>query len=120
MAVSAFTCSSAIFSSLDSVFSKRFGTMASSSAAVVQLYQDVFADNCCGLAAASMFLYDTLVNLDREIQLVWRSQRNAASLLYLFNRYLTVVQLCLGLPEIAPMSDNVSDIHWCSPIPAAC
>ncbi|KAI0780909.1 hypothetical protein BD413DRAFT_500979 [Trametes elegans] len=99
MAVSASTCSSAIFSSLVSVFSERFGTMASSSAAVVQLYQEIFA-------AASMFLYDTLLNLDREIRLVWRSPGNAAALLYLFNRYLTVVQLYLGLRGIAPMSDN--------------
>ncbi|KAI0780882.1 hypothetical protein BD413DRAFT_675446 [Trametes elegans] len=80
--------------------------MASSSAPVVRLYQDIFAENSCELAAASMFLYDTLLDLDREIRLVWRLPGNAASLLYLFNRYLTVVQLCLGLSEIAPMSDN--------------
>ncbi|KAI0780938.1 hypothetical protein BD413DRAFT_620066 [Trametes elegans] len=53
-----------------------------------------------------MFLYDALLDLDREIQLVWRSPGTIASRFYLANRYLMVVSICLSLVTIIPISDT--------------
>ncbi|KAI0780840.1 hypothetical protein BD413DRAFT_13354 [Trametes elegans] len=84
--------------------------MASPSAAIAeaeQLYESVFAQNNCGIAAAVLFLYDNLLNLDREIQFIWASPKNAASLLYLYNRYIPVLWSCLGQALISSVSQTL-------------
>ncbi|KAI0780907.1 hypothetical protein BD413DRAFT_15268 [Trametes elegans] len=71
--------------------------MASSLSPVVQLYQSIFATNCCQIAAAVILSYDTLLGFDREIRVVWRSPKHGASLLYWFNRYLQLASIYLSL-----------------------
>lgn len=50
-----------------------------------------FQDQPRAGAAVAMFVYDYLLTLEMEIELVWRSKWNWIKYLYLFQRYLPFV-----------------------------
>ncbi|KAH9852822.1 hypothetical protein C2E23DRAFT_134678 [Lenzites betulinus] len=63
--------------------------------------------NTCGIAANAMVIYDYVLCLDREYQYVWRSRSSKASrLVYLYIRYISLLEYVMGFATIAPASDT--------------
>ncbi|KAH9852819.1 hypothetical protein C2E23DRAFT_134565 [Lenzites betulinus] len=78
-----------------------------SAAAVAALYQFMRTANTCGIAATVMLVYDYVLCLDREYQYVWRSRKSKASrLVYLYIRYISLLEYVTGLVTIPPVSDT--------------
>ncbi|KAH9852811.1 hypothetical protein C2E23DRAFT_823730 [Lenzites betulinus] len=76
-------------------------------AAVAMIYQLVRTSSTCGIAATVMFVYDYVLCLDREYQYVWRSRRSKASrLVYLFVRYISLLNNMMASATIPPVSDT--------------
>lgn len=56
-----------------------------------------------------LLLYDILLNSGREYQYVWRAPKPWVSrILYVLNRYMSLLALLLGLGTIPSVSDTVS------------
>ncbi|KAI0365831.1 hypothetical protein BV20DRAFT_706254 [Pilatotrama ljubarskyi] len=74
-------------------------------AAIVDLYQAEFTAQCLGIAITTLLFYEILVSLDAEIWLMWRNPKSLASILFLMNRYIILLDFVLSLATISPMSD---------------
>ena len=46
--------------------------------------------------AAALLIYDSLLNIGRELTAIWRRPHNAISWLYIIIRYAEVVRLMMG------------------------
>lgn len=55
--------------------------------ALATAYQDVTTIRCAELASSIVIIYDHLVTLDDEIELVWRAGWSLGKVLFLLNRY---------------------------------
>ncbi|KAH9843144.1 uncharacterized protein C8Q71DRAFT_736072 [Rhodofomes roseus] len=53
--------------------------------------------NRCAVAAAALYLYDTLLTVSDSIELIWQRKISGASMLYIVNRYIMVPYLVLEL-----------------------
>ncbi|TFY62698.1 hypothetical protein EVJ58_g3690 [Rhodofomes roseus] len=53
--------------------------------------------NSCAIAAAALYLYDTLLTFSDSIELIWQRKISGASMLYIVNRYIMVPYLVLEL-----------------------
>ncbi|TFK74415.1 hypothetical protein BDN72DRAFT_833322 [Pluteus cervinus] len=63
----------------------------------------------CQIISSVIVLYDHLITLDQEIDLVWVRPWSPAKFLFLWNRYLGTIFLLLeSVSFIKPTSDNVS------------
>ncbi|KAL7278311.1 hypothetical protein ACG7TL_008287 [Trametes sanguinea] len=68
----------------------------SDSAALVDFYQQTVIYNYIGFATFVATIYDWLLCLGQETQLIWPQPRTGASALYFFNRYLCTFLLHLN------------------------
>lgn len=65
----------------------------------------------CSLAsfahsAPVLLLYDYLVTLDREVQLIWGHQLSITSVLFMANRYLNIIIAILELFQQGKFNTN--------------
>ena len=68
-------------------------------------------DQCLRLVTVLLF-YDYMLTLDKEARLFWKRKISGASLLFLFNRYLTVLTQVLDVVQFtSDMSDQASTWH---------
>lgn len=59
--------------------------------------------------ATVVYIYDYILCLGREYQYVWHSGKSKASrLVYLYIRYLSLVNLVYAVATMQPISDTVS------------
>ena len=59
-----------------------------------------------------LLFYDYILTLDKEVRLFWKRKISGASLLFLFNRYLTVLTQVLDVVQFtSDMSDKASIWH---------
>ncbi|KAI0758142.1 hypothetical protein C8Q74DRAFT_1303348 [Fomes fomentarius] len=49
------------------------------------------------IVATGLLAYDYIITFDREIELFWKRKRSLSSVLFLFNRYLSLVASILSL-----------------------
>ncbi|PFH52638.1 hypothetical protein AMATHDRAFT_39392, partial [Amanita thiersii Skay4041] len=76
----------------------------------------------CQIASTVTVLYDWLITLDEEVDLVWSRQWSFAKILFLLNRYFGTLSLVMHLTAnllATPPSNNVSGIwlqlqNWCT------
>lgn len=47
--------------------------------------------------AIAVMLWDMLLNLDREVELIWKSRWNFVKILFFFNRYISPMVLCVDV-----------------------
>ncbi|KAH9896808.1 hypothetical protein C8Q73DRAFT_789121 [Cubamyces lactineus] len=59
------------------------------------------------MGAVAWLGWEYLITLDREVRLVWRRKINSASVIFLLNRYIMLVQFAVQLP----LSFLISDEH---------
>ncbi|RPD68276.1 hypothetical protein L226DRAFT_347266 [Lentinus tigrinus ALCF2SS1-7] len=77
-----------------------------SSAAIVHSF---VADSYCEVAAATLLFFEYFVHLPQEIDLFWKGRLTGASVLFLSNRYLSLLAQVLNLKN--PLSDKLC--HRC-------
>ncbi|KAI0364041.1 hypothetical protein BV20DRAFT_974917 [Pilatotrama ljubarskyi] len=74
--------------------------------ALIAQYRGVWPLNTCAVAVATLVCFDTLLCLDQEVQLIWSNATSFASLVYMANRYMSVIATILAVTSIDPLSDK--------------
>ena len=78
---------------------------------VLTSFLKTLPDHCLRLVTVLLF-YDYMLTLDKEARLFWKRKISGASLLFLFNRYLTVLTRVLDVVQFtSDMSDKASTWH---------
>jgi len=86
------------------------------SAALEQLeaaLRDVQVIRYCQLASSVIIVYDHLVTIDQEFELIWNSSRSFGKMVFLANRYYALMTVIFN--TYALFSPNVTDslcLHW--------
>ncbi|KAH9856116.1 hypothetical protein C2E23DRAFT_503445 [Lenzites betulinus] len=84
-------------------------TSETSFAGLTSLYENARSVNNCGIGLAVLLAYDTLLNMEREVSLVWQSQKSWVSrVIYVLNRYTMLFSSLLQLGVVPSISDSVS------------
>ncbi|OSD03799.1 hypothetical protein PYCCODRAFT_1434197 [Trametes coccinea BRFM310] len=92
--------------------------MSSEEAAeLVATYQSVFIANAIANAVTAFLVYDWLLCLDEETHFIWPRAKSGASVLYLLNRYLLLLDYLWDLVGLATLSDEVCSAYiWITTI----
>ncbi|KAI0368913.1 hypothetical protein BV20DRAFT_1053672 [Pilatotrama ljubarskyi] len=80
----------------------------SEAAQLAAVYENLFINNCCGIATTVLLVFEYLITLDREVGLFWRRSFTGASSLFLLNRYLPLSVTILEACGFIKMPDRVS------------
>ncbi|KAJ7668204.1 hypothetical protein B0H17DRAFT_1210055 [Mycena rosella] len=82
-------------------------------AAVLQLIADSRLTGYLAVASLCVLIYDHIVCFNEEVELMWKSHLGLAKIIYLWNRYFSLIAICLNtsviVREIA--SETVSNFH---------
>ncbi|KAI0696558.1 hypothetical protein C8T65DRAFT_32373 [Cerioporus squamosus] len=73
---------------------------------IVEQFFDLHLDALCSISASVLLFYDYLLTLDKEAGLFWKKKLSGASLLFLCNRYLT---LLTQIFDVVQFTTNMSD-----------
>ncbi|KAF8884808.1 hypothetical protein BD779DRAFT_1535588 [Infundibulicybe gibba] len=65
--------------------------------ALLQDLSDARATNYLTVVAATLIVFDHLITIQQEVDLIWRSPRNLTSFLYICNRYCTLTVIVVSL-----------------------
>ncbi|KAJ8487771.1 hypothetical protein ONZ51_g3950 [Trametes cubensis] len=69
-------------------------------------FQTTYTYNLTFMGAVAWLGWEYLITLDREVRLVWRRKINSASVIFLLNRYIMLVQFAVQLPLSFLISDE--------------
>ncbi|KAI0659123.1 hypothetical protein C8Q70DRAFT_933866 [Cubamyces menziesii] len=69
-------------------------------------FQTTYTYNLTFMGAVAWLGWEYLITLDREVRLVWRCKINSASVIFLLNRYIMLVQFAVQLPLSFLISDE--------------
>jgi len=75
-------------------------------ARVAAIFQDMLLANFCGVAATTLLFYDYVLTFAREVRCIWHRRFSGATILFLLNRYLTLVYRVLMTVETFPLGKN--------------
>ncbi|KAI0730711.1 hypothetical protein C8Q76DRAFT_792859 [Earliella scabrosa] len=68
------------------------------------VYDSLFINTCCTIAAAAFFIYESVVTFDVEVEHFWKFRLTGPSILYILNKYLSlmvqVTTLAISLPML--------------------
>ncbi|RPD57712.1 hypothetical protein L227DRAFT_577697 [Lentinus tigrinus ALCF2SS1-6] len=70
------------------------------------LFENALTSNRCGLAALTLIVCEYFVLLPREVDLFWKRRATGASVLFLSNRYSSLLSEVIQNAAIASMSDQ--------------
>ncbi|RPD59956.1 hypothetical protein L227DRAFT_575957 [Lentinus tigrinus ALCF2SS1-6] len=73
---------------------------------VASVFESVVTSNYCGMAAMTLIGCEYLALLPREIELFWKRRVTGASVLFLSNRYLSLLSQVIQLTNMHLMSDK--------------
>ncbi|KAF8874184.1 hypothetical protein BD779DRAFT_1567453 [Infundibulicybe gibba] len=59
--------------------------------ALLQELTDARATNYLIVVAASLVVFDHIITIQQEVDLIWRNPWNLTSFLYIWNRYYTLI-----------------------------
>ncbi|KAH9836077.1 uncharacterized protein C8Q71DRAFT_760428 [Rhodofomes roseus] len=62
----------------------------------------------CGAASAALLFYDYTLTLPREVRCIWTRSFSGATLLFLVNRYFTMLVVALNICSLALSGSSVS------------
>ncbi|TFK87792.1 hypothetical protein K466DRAFT_586068 [Polyporus arcularius HHB13444] len=85
-------------------------------AAAASLYNRIYTDKYCEVAAAVLFTYDSLITFDRELAYFWTAKRiSGASLLFFANKWISTMLYATAWIHFASFPSNkVSSGLHCS------
>ncbi|KAF8874176.1 hypothetical protein BD779DRAFT_261270 [Infundibulicybe gibba] len=75
-------------------------------ATLLQNLVDVQLTNYLVAAAATLVVFDYILTVQQEVALIWRSPWNPTSLLYIWNRYYTLIILAIDLSFMFRVIDS--------------
>ncbi|RPD56902.1 hypothetical protein L226DRAFT_615314 [Lentinus tigrinus ALCF2SS1-7] len=84
------------------------GADGSAAAIAALIFSNLYTDTYCGLAASVLFIYDSLVILDREVACFWTSRRIGPSLLFFANKWISMTVYVMTLLEFATFPSDQS------------
>ncbi|TFK85773.1 hypothetical protein K466DRAFT_587843 [Polyporus arcularius HHB13444] len=91
----------------ESDFDFAMSSDADAAAETVALFQNFYTSGYCYLAASVLFIYDTLITLDRQVACFWTAKRpTGASLLFFANKWISMTLYVMTLSEHASFSSN--------------
>ncbi|KAI0365133.1 hypothetical protein BV20DRAFT_973561 [Pilatotrama ljubarskyi] len=73
-------------------------------AEIIASFTSYYVGNYCGFATIALFVYDSVITVDKEVGLFWRRKLTGASLLFFLNRYIFLAGSLLELGGLSPMS----------------
>ncbi|KAI0695876.1 hypothetical protein C8T65DRAFT_664618 [Cerioporus squamosus] len=75
---------------------------ADAAAETVAIFDSIYLEDYCVIAAAGLFIYDTgFLTFDREVARFWNTKRTGASLLFFANKWITITYYVLLLGTFA-------------------
>ncbi|PCH34968.1 hypothetical protein WOLCODRAFT_155612 [Wolfiporia cocos MD-104 SS10] len=75
---------------------------AALSALIASKLNEMWLANFCSVAATTLLVYDYSLTFSREIRCIWGRKFSGATVLYLLNRYLTLIYRILMIIEMIP------------------
>ncbi|KAI0697836.1 hypothetical protein C8T65DRAFT_698010 [Cerioporus squamosus] len=85
-------------------------------AATVALFDTLYTDTYCGVAAGVLLIYDTFVTLDREVACFWTLERIGASLLFFASKWLPLAYYVMELVSFTSFPSDQSSGYRVTPI----
>ncbi|TFK82697.1 hypothetical protein K466DRAFT_666337 [Polyporus arcularius HHB13444] len=79
---------------------------AAYSAAVTALYDILYTNEYCGLAASALFIYDAVVTFDQEVAYFWGAGWSGASLLFFANKGISLILYVLVLVGLTSLPSD--------------
>ncbi|TFK83873.1 hypothetical protein K466DRAFT_602488 [Polyporus arcularius HHB13444] len=70
---------------------------AETAAAMAAVFNDTYTAHYCDTAVAALFLYDTLITLDREVAYFWNGRSTGAACLFLANKWISTTLYVLEM-----------------------
>ncbi|TCD64640.1 hypothetical protein EIP91_003842 [Steccherinum ochraceum] len=67
---------------------------------------EMYTANFCAVAAATLLFYDFFLTLGDEIKCVWKGKFSGVTVLFVLNRYVTIVYRALMLIQLMPWNTN--------------
>ncbi|KAI0738611.1 hypothetical protein C8Q80DRAFT_1124741 [Daedaleopsis nitida] len=83
---------------------------ASEAAELVATYQSLFVDTCCAFAVMALVIYDYAITIGQEVEMFWKRKFTGATVLYLLNRYLLVLDYIFDIATIERTSGNACTV----------
>ncbi|KAH9906593.1 uncharacterized protein BXZ73DRAFT_110455 [Epithele typhae] len=74
---------------------------------MIQQYAIVYTESYIILAAAVMIIFDYLLTFSREVEFFWKRRVSGATILFITNRYLLLLDQLLSLVQSRGFSDEV-------------
>ncbi|KAI0667152.1 hypothetical protein C8Q78DRAFT_982689, partial [Trametes maxima] len=62
-----------------------------------------FVQNCVNFVLATLIFYEYLITFEDEFRLIWRGKLTGASVIFVLNRYIMVVQNAITMASIVPL-----------------
>ncbi|RDX41574.1 hypothetical protein OH76DRAFT_1489395 [Lentinus brumalis] len=77
-------------------------------AATVALFDSLYTENYCDVAAAVLFIYDAFITLDRAVESFWtaRPKRSGAAILFFANKWISMTIYVMDLVGFAPFPSD--------------
>ncbi|KAI0742448.1 hypothetical protein C8Q80DRAFT_1188468 [Daedaleopsis nitida] len=75
-------------------------------ASVISYSQSEFAVQISTISATALLVYDILLNLNEEVDLIWKRKLSVVSLLYVVTRYVEVVAYLPSFALLFPLGDQ--------------
>ncbi|KAI0641610.1 hypothetical protein C8Q79DRAFT_1014055 [Trametes meyenii] len=66
-----------------------------------------FVQNCVNFVLATLIFYEYLITFEDEFRLIWRGKLTGASVIFVLNRYIMVVQNAITMASVAPLPNTV-------------
>ncbi|RPD59065.1 hypothetical protein L227DRAFT_654438 [Lentinus tigrinus ALCF2SS1-6] len=83
---------------------------ASAAAAIVTLFNALYANTYCNVAASVLFFYDAFITFDREVACFWTAKWTGASPLFFANKWILILGYTMVLVGFASFPSD----HSCS------
>ncbi|RPD59032.1 hypothetical protein L226DRAFT_524110 [Lentinus tigrinus ALCF2SS1-7] len=83
---------------------------AAEAAAIVSLFDSLYTESFCGVAAAVLFLYSSVTTLDREVACFWSTKltSSGSSLLFFANKAISTMVYIFALVAFASFHSDES------------
>uniref|UniRef100_A0A0W0F7U3 DUF6533 domain-containing protein n=1 Tax=Moniliophthora roreri TaxID=221103 RepID=A0A0W0F7U3_MONRR len=60
---------------------------------LLQLVKDARTTNYATVAAMTLLVFDYFLTIEKEVELIWKTPKKLASIIYLWNRYFSLIAL---------------------------
>ncbi|KAI0753729.1 hypothetical protein C8Q74DRAFT_1442074 [Fomes fomentarius] len=84
---------------------------SSDNAQSIELFQSTFVANLCGISTVTLLWYEYAITLRREVYLFWSHRFTGATILFLLNRYLSLINISIEAISLGHISDKGCPVY---------